>query len=469
MAITEDKNDGTTPTVDGDSYDAGTLGTDAGLVSGILYRDSVSSATSSDFQYAGTNFVQDVSILEVALLSFDMYFTSGSIISGSISSGSNTFDAQISTGATAEGGVLATLAGMLQSGTITDDAQLTTFASASLPGMTYTIADGDILYTGYESNGGTLTAPPDASSGDSYTEIYDGAMTGSPLTQGKIHRLIATADMTSESLGGSLTGSNSGSRWLFIIKASAAAGVTVALTGVSTAYSIDSVANAVSKALTGNQGAFSVGTVSVGAGVTLALTGNQGTYSLGTLANSTDNALTGNQTTYSVDSVGVSVSNAITGNQTAYSVESLGVSTSKALTGVSTSYNAGNLTNSLSVGMTGVSTAYSVGTMLIAADLTLALTGVQGAYSVGDVTVFTIDTPDCITAFIGALDSKDAVFIGLINDTNAEIGALDAGDAVFIGALDADDATFIGPIDPNNPFVGAITDETAFDGDLCDD
>ena len=78
-------------------------------------------------------------------------------------------------------------------------------------------------------------------------------------------------------------------------------------------------------------------------------------------------------------------------------------------------------------------------------------------------------SPDCITAFIGALDSKDAVFIGLINDTNAEIGALDAGDAVFIGALDADDATFIGPIDPDNSFIGAITDETAFNGDLCDD
>ena len=223
MAINEEKNSGTSVIKDAGTYTPSETGSNQGLASAVLYRDSAAGSTSSDYQQNNVSFVQDVSIVEAALLSFNMFVTGGTINEAALPTGSGTFDAQINSTATDEGGFISTLSGMLQIGTIVSDLQLTTFANASMPSLTYNISDGDILYMLYESNGGTLTAPTTASSGDSYLEISTDAMTGSPLTQGKIYKLEATADMTSESEGNWLSGSNSGSFSLIVVKAAAVA------------------------------------------------------------------------------------------------------------------------------------------------------------------------------------------------------------------------------------------------------
>lgn len=96
---------------------------------------------------------------------------------------------------------------------------------------------------------------------------------------------------------------------------------------------------------------------------------------------------------------------------------------------------------------------------------------VQGVFSSWHsiTSIAPTDTPDCFVVFVGALDTQDAVFVGQMTDTLAEIGALDVVDATFTGALDFADAVVISGIDPENPFIGTLTDETNFIGSLCDD
>lgn len=223
MTIARIKDSGTTPITDGTTYDPAESGSDQGVDSLMLYRDSAPGSTSSDFQLNAVNFVQDQSILEAPLLSFDMYLTSGSIVESAIPA-SGTFDAQISGVATGEGGLVSTISGMLQTGTITSDMKLTAFATAATPTQSIVAAAGDKITMLYESNGGTDSLPSNLSTGDVWSERATGALTGSPLTQGKIWDVLVTGAV-SESIGGSdiLTGTNSGSLGTKVTKGSVAA------------------------------------------------------------------------------------------------------------------------------------------------------------------------------------------------------------------------------------------------------
>jgi len=225
MTIARIKDSGTTPITDGTTYDPAESGSDQGVDSLMLLRDSTSGGTSSDFQLNSVNFVQDQSILEAALLSFTMYLTSGAIVESAIPA-SGTFDAQITGTATGEGGIVSTISGMLQTGTITSDMKLTPFANAATPTQLVSAVAGDKITMLYESNGGTDSLPDDLSTGDTWEEQASGALTGSPLTQGKIWDVLVTGTITNESIGGSdiLTGTNSGSLATKVTKGSVAAG-----------------------------------------------------------------------------------------------------------------------------------------------------------------------------------------------------------------------------------------------------
>lgn len=235
MTIARIKDSSTTPITDGTTYDPAVSGSDQGVDSLMLYRDSTGGSTSSDFQLNSVNFVQDQSILEASLLSFTMFLTSGSIVQSAIPA-SGTFDAQISGTATGEGGIVSTISGMLQTGTITSDMQLSTFATAAMPTQSVSAVAGDKITMLYESNGGTDSLPSNLSTGDVWSERASGALTGSPLSQGKIWDVLVTGTISSESIGGSdiLTGSNSGSLGTKVTKGSVGGGPTT--TPKSTTY-----------------------------------------------------------------------------------------------------------------------------------------------------------------------------------------------------------------------------------------
>lgn len=223
MTVSIVKTSGTTPITNGTSYTPLNTGTDQGVLSLQLYRDSTAGATSSDYQLNSVNFTQDISILSQALISFTMYATAGYIPEASIPA-AGTYDAALSSAATGNGGLVLTVDGLTQSGTVVKDLQLSTFQSTTMPTMTYSATAGDIVVVGYESNGGTLTPPANASSGDAYVEQTNGALTGTPLSQGKIYTLLVTADMTSETVGNWLSGSNSGSCLLAVFSGTAGGG-----------------------------------------------------------------------------------------------------------------------------------------------------------------------------------------------------------------------------------------------------
>jgi len=220
MTIARIKDSGTTPIADGTTYDPAESGSDQGVDTLILLRGTIPGSALSDFQLNSVNFVEDQTILEAALLSFDMYLVSGTIVESAIPA-SGTFDVTIDDGATGEGGLVSTVSGMLQTGTITSDMQLGTFQSASPPTHTVVAAAGDKITMLYESNGGTDSLPSDLATGDTWVERATGSMTGSPLNQGKIWDVLVTGAVN-ESIGGSdiLSGSNSGSMGTKVTKGS---------------------------------------------------------------------------------------------------------------------------------------------------------------------------------------------------------------------------------------------------------
>lgn len=224
MALSRIKDSGTTPIPDGTTYDPAESGSDQGVMAAMFLRDSVLGSTITDFQLNSVNFVQDIAVLDESLTGASKSYMCSGTISESAIPASGTFDCVLSTAATGEGGLVITVAGMKQTGTIVTDMQLQTFASTSMPSLTFNINAGQMLVMMYESNSSTLTAPTTASSGDSYVERANGALTGSPLTQGKIYTLIATSDMTSESEGNWLSGSPTGAVGLAIFDFEPAAG-----------------------------------------------------------------------------------------------------------------------------------------------------------------------------------------------------------------------------------------------------
>ncbi len=199
------------------------------------------------------------------------------------------------------------------------------------------------------------------------------------------YKAVSSAEVASTV---SPTANNSGDGLIGVVtfQAPAAAGVTVALTGVSGTYSVGSVAVEVSKALTGNATTYSLGTLTPQIPVTVALTGIGSTYSVGSVQEAISVALSGVSATYSTGSVSPSVSLSLSGNQAVYSVDSVSPSLSKALTGVSSAYSVGSVSPSISVALTGVSSTYSAGILSTVGDITIALTGVSSAYSVGSLT-----------------------------------------------------------------------------------
>jgi hypothetical protein len=143
------------------------------------------------------------------------------------------------------------------------------------------------------------------------------------------------------------------------------------LTGVAGAYSVGNLDNQTDISITGNAGSYAVGNVVPVGDVTIPLTGNSGTYSVGNLSPEGDQTL------------------AVTGNVGTYQVGNVTVSTAinTPITGVTASYSVGNLENATQAQLTGVSGSYDVGSLGVAGPVTTFITGVSGSFSVGSMGV----------------------------------------------------------------------------------
>ena len=190
----------------------------------------------------------------------------------------------------------------------------------------------------------------------------------------------------------------------------AAAGTSVALSGVAATGSQGTLGVSRSKALTGVSATGAVGTLTPVSAYSVALTGVSATGSLGALGSARSKALTGVAASGQVGSLVAVFSRALTGTEatgalgtltpsTAYSAALSGVSATGALgalrvarshtlTGVEATGEIGTLTpfSGFAVTLTGISATGSVGTLR--ARLTKPLAGVSATGTVGTLTPF---------------------------------------------------------------------------------
>ena len=169
-------------------------------------------------------------------------------------------------------------------------------------------------------------------------------------------------------------------------------GVTVALTGVSSAVAVGTLAVSFTLAATGVSSATAVGTT--GVKFDLAVTGNQSTtavgtagvaFSVGTSGNqssgNTGVFLEGVQASGAVGTLGVKFDVAALGNQSTTAVGTVGVKFDKALTGIQSTTAVGTTGVTFGVSTTGVSATGSTGTTGVT--FNRSVTGVSSTTAVG--------------------------------------------------------------------------------------
>ena len=159
-------------------------------------------------------------------------------------------------------------------------------------------------------------------------------------------------------------------------------GVTVALTGVSSASAVGTLGLTNTLAQTGNSSTSAVGTL--GLTDTLALTGNSSTTAVGALAANLTAACTGSSSTGSTGSIAPNIILGLTGNVGTSAVGNVALAT--AITGNSSTSSTGTLAPGDSVATTGVVSSTSPGSVTGVA-VTLALTGVAATGAVGNVSI----------------------------------------------------------------------------------
>jgi hypothetical protein len=135
----------------------------------------------------------------------------------------------------------------------------------------------------------------------------------------------------------------------------------------------------------------------VAAGITVALTGVSSTTGRGTVGVLNTHALIGISTTTAVGSVKAALSKALAGVATTASVGTLGVTRSKAIAGISTATTAGAVLSSRSAPISGVQATASVGIVTATTGIVAALTGISSSATIG--TIGAIAQSSSITEF----------------------------------------------------------------------
>ena len=160
---------------------------------------------------------------------------------------------------------------------------------------------------------------------------------------------------------------------------------TVALTQVAGSGAVGSVAPAISAALTQAAGSGAVGTVAPSNSVALTQVSATGAVGTVTAGSAVTVALTGVSATGSVGTVAPSTATALTQAAGSGAVGTVSPAASVALSQVAGAGVVGALAPSTSVALTQVSGAGAVGTVTTGSDVTVALTGVSAAGVVGNV------------------------------------------------------------------------------------